>query len=638
MKTRIFIGLAALALFAAACEKEVWNAEAPKDGLKTYTAVMEQTDDTRSSVTAEGKFSWENGDEISVLGGAEIENTVSLSVDVNGVGSFSTSVSSPEYATYPRIAKSYSGGVLTVELPAAYDYTGSTNAAMLAVMTGVTDDPTTENVTFRHLGSVLRITLNSVPTGTTKMVFTTDRDITGDFVVTNPESSAPSISAAEKSTKNTITFNFTATVGVEDMTFYVPLPAGEYKQFDIELFNRETSVFKKTTAEGYVGVSVVRRQLLILPTIFVSTANCYLVSEAGTYTFNALVRGNGYAPSSTVVANIAADETYTADVLWETFGTSTAPQVGDLVKNVSYSNGSITFTATGEKGNALITLKNGTEILWSWHIWLADKPVNQVYNNNAGTMMDRNLGATSAEPGSVGSLGLMYQWGRKDPFMGSASVSDGTEKAASTLKWPAVQGISSKDGFLADLVKIPTTFIYESTEMYDWLYVKGGLNNADNLTRWQTVKTMYDPCPAGYRVPDGRLNNESRGLWGNAFDLQDYSFNQTGLWNSEKYGFDFAGVSANNKYFLMSRSADDSETVCWYPFTGELSATDKGNLKDVGTYGYYWSCTASTGNYEDRPQAGILYFYHYYTNNIDDISLTNNMGRTNGRAVRCLKE
>ena len=106
-----------------------------------------------------------------------------------------------------------------------------------------------------------------------------------------------------------------------------------------------------------------------------------------------------------------------------------APAVGDLVKNVSYSNGEITFRATDRKGNAVIAAKDAAgNILWSWHIWLTDQPVEHVYKNNAGTVMDRNLGATSATPGDIGALGLLYQWGRKDPFLGSSSISSNTTK------------------------------------------------------------------------------------------------------------------------------------------------------------------------------------------------------------------
>ena len=150
-----------------------------------------------------------------------------------------------------------------------------------------------------------------------------------------------------------------------------------------------------------------------------SPANCYIISKAGDYRIQA-VKGNSREPVGEVSA---------VEVLWETFGTDTAPQPGDLIAQVSYDSdkNTIAFSTGAEflKGNAAIAAKDaeGT-ILWSWHIWMTDKPEDQAYNNGAGTMMDRNLGATSATPGSVGALGLLYQWGRKDPFPGSSSISE----------------------------------------------------------------------------------------------------------------------------------------------------------------------------------------------------------------------
>jgi hypothetical protein len=132
------------------------------------------------------------------------------------------------------------------------------------------------------------------------------------------------------------------------------------------------------------------------------TANSYIVSDAGAYKFTP-TKGN---------SNESVGAISYADVLWETFGTDVTPNVGDLVKNVRYENGVISFEtpSTFKEGNAVIAAKDASDkILWSWHIWLTDEPEGQVYYNNAGTMMDRNLGATSATPGDVGARGLLYQ-------------------------------------------------------------------------------------------------------------------------------------------------------------------------------------------------------------------------------------
>ena len=148
-------------------------------------------------------------------------------------------------------------------------------------------------------------------------------------------------------------------------------------------------------------------------------SNSFIISYPGTYTFQT-VKGN----SSESVGSVAS-----AEVLWETFGTDEQPEVGSLVPFAVYKNGNITFGTPDQyrEGNAVIAAKDASgKILWSWHIWMTDQPQEHIYPNNAGTMMDRNLGATSAEPGSVGALGLLYQWGRKDPFLGSALITEST--------------------------------------------------------------------------------------------------------------------------------------------------------------------------------------------------------------------
>lgn len=82
------------------------------------------------------------------------------------------------------------------------------------------------------------------------------------------------------------------------------------------------------------------------------------------------------------------------------------------------------------KGNAVVAFKVDGIIFWSWHIWVTDNPANGVtYSQGIETdingnlinaqYMDRNLGATSNT--FLGdqwqkSGGLMYEWGRKDPF------------------------------------------------------------------------------------------------------------------------------------------------------------------------------------------------------------------------------
>ena len=321
------------------------------------------------------------------------------------------------------------------------------------------------------------------------------------------------------------------------------------------------------------------------------SSNCYIVSESGAYKFRS-VQGN----SETSVGDVSRVE-----VLWESFGTDVAPNVGDLIKSVSYKNGEITFQTadTFKEGNAVIAAKDASgTILWSWHIWLTDQPEEQVYYNNAGTMMDRNLGATSATPGDVGALGLLYQWGRKDPFLGSSSISDNVD-AQSTISWPSAIESDGLNGTILYATQCPTQFIMYNTINYDWYYT--GDSNTDD-TRWQSNKTIYDPCPAGWRVLDGG----SDGVWAKAGFLSG-----------------FHSYDSIDKGMLFD--IDFSSPASWYSAAGFRYYGD-GGLFGVGYYGYYWSIT---------PDDSYVYSLYFR----DDGSITPwNFYRANGQSVRCLKE
>ena len=108
--------------------------------------------------------------------------------------------------------------------------------------------------------------------------------------------------------------------------------------------------------------------------------------------------------------------------------------------------------------------------------------------------------SASATPGDVGALGLHYQWGRKDPFMGSSSISS-SEIAKSTITWPTPAQSNASRGTIDFAIANPTVFISGNGINYDWYY--SGNYMTEN-SRWSaSSKTIYDPCPAGWRVPEG---------------------------------------------------------------------------------------------------------------------------------------
>ncbi len=315
------------------------------------------------------------------------------------------------------------------------------------------------------------------------------------------------------------------------------------------------------------------------------TANCYLVKGTGNYKLKA-VKGN----STTSVG-----DAYKATVLWETFGTATTPNIGDLVRNVGYKDGYVYFSTPTNfaNGNASIAvLDTSGTILWSWHIWCsAEGWMDDVYTNNAGTLMDRNLGATSATPDSVGALGLMYQWGRKDPFLGSSSIS-ASSLAKSTGKWTT----NSSQQTVEYACQNPTTFICGN----EWCTGDGSRDSNYDL-RWKdTEKTAYDPCPVGYRVPKGGDN---------------------GFWATVSY------AERDSANLGLSWILADG-TTAWYPHAGFRSRSS-GELDYVGSISDYWSASPGT-SYTDT--ASVL----HYSNGLTGYSSNGN--RSLGSSVRCFRE
>ena len=328
-------------------------------------------------------------------------------------------------------------------------------------------------------------------------------------------------------------FSYTVTDLSDNTTYYYRMecwmPNG-WVYGDMKSFTTED--FVTIVPSGYSNLSDV------------TTANCYIVSQNGSYCF-LVAKGN---QSSALLYR-----TESASLLWESFGTSTTPSVGDLINSVSYSDGYITFQTadTFKEGNAVIAAKDADgNILWSWHIWLTDEPQEHIYRNNAGTMMDRNLGATSVTPGDVGALGLLYQWGRKDPFLGSSSISEEVE-ASSTIIWPDNVKTDSNTRTIEYTIANPTTFI-------------GNWDYDDGL--WRSEKTIYDPCPAGWRVPEGGNN----GVWATA------NFNEYTVY------YDYTNNGCSFRYNLHDKT--------WYPASGCRSYDGLDFEDSYGdNFGVYWA-------------------------------------------------
>ena len=168
-----------------------------------------------------------------------------------------------------------------------------------------------------------------------------------------------------------------------------------------------------------------------------------------------------------------------ADLVWDSSNEYSNNSLIDSIE-YDYENRRISFRAKQIEGNALIALyDNSDNIIWSWHLWLTDydPDENFITFSNGTILMDRYLGATSEE-----GIGLYYQWGRKDPF------------ASRKYNYYRASG----DPITVEYCNSnPNVFIgggYESTN-WDW--------NTEHTAFWSSTKSVYDPCPPGWKVMDG---------------------------------------------------------------------------------------------------------------------------------------
>ncbi len=323
------------------------------------------------------------------------------------------------------------------------------------------------------------------------------------------------------------------------------------------------------------------------------TANSYVVQPDKQYKFKATVKGNSNE-SVGAIAKVAFG--YTT----ENNSTFSLPDYNshgdeDVVGNMYLKDGYIYFSTSmdGHHGNStILAIDLHGNVLWSWHIWCPEEdPTSNTYSFDGGDnvtyeMMSLNLGALNNNPGDNKSLGLMYQWGRKDPFL-SARAWDSNSQAEYMGNHGSVSA-SAETSTLAYSISHPTTFIEGST---DWL------SDPDNGL-WGDTKTKYDPCPPGWKVP-------ARPVWSSAHSVV------------AEFDPQYKGLTMGSK---------------WYPAAGLRNSTSF-NLHNVGLEGHYWYATP-----HDAGTAHAFYFY-YQSSSSTDIDLNSHSdSKAQANSVRCVRE
>jgi len=197
-------------------------------------------------------------------------------------------------------------------------------------------------------------------------------------------------------------------------------------------------------------------------------------------------------------------------------------------------------------GNAILAVVDGSDnIIWSWHIWVTDTQIGATIpiTNHQGqifNLMPVTLGWCSIGTGLeyfdarkmyvkilqdggktsvftitqdntisyTSELGYApyYQWGRKDPLQPTMGATNAADRATYG-KYPANHNTSSAVSYQQS-IRTPNQMFSVSNGNWcnsyrkDLWCAKNGTEGQENNIK--ILKTIYDPCPVGFHVPETR--------------------------------------------------------------------------------------------------------------------------------------
>lgn len=252
-----------------------------------------------------------------------------------------------------------------------------------------------------------------------------------------------------------------------------------------------------------------------------------------------------------ITASISPSSVY--DILWQSSDTSIATIDNQSGKIIGVSEGTVTISASagGRTATCMVNVIKPTDYIDEYGV-----------NHGTGVIID-NVYWAPVNCGyriSMFEYGKLYQWGRKygQGYTGRMADDYGAiSKTYSdwTLPTYASGGVSATKGNLESNSNV----FFNSNSNMDWVNPQNDkLWNAG--TESEPVKTSYDPCPEGWRVP---TESEMEMLSENFSDIINYN-GKRGRWfsGSNPYGTDVsriflpaAGAMSGNGSYAMARGA-----------------------------------------------------------------------------------
>ena len=369
-----------------------------------------------------------------------------------------------------------------------------------------------------------------------------------------------------------------------------------------------------------------------------NTANSYVISAPGYYRIplvygNAIKNGNtnesAYKTSNTgtnILSNFKDhnEQLITSPWIAETNSGANKPNGAKLVwadetglvetstLKISSDGKFLQFRVPKNKiknGNAVIAATKDGVVVWSWHLWFTEanvlnttkvtnfQNVDYYFTNetlgwkytkwqtttysaprkvkvkvrqlekNGGNYKESTITITQNNGALREGYNTLYQFGRKDALPGTDDNLEGT------FTKNGGNNMSIRNG-----IQHPGTLYTHGSTWYS-VYNQYNLWSMENTTTGfndnAVVKTIYDPCPAGFHMP---ASNAFTGFTTTGNNSNTFSeFNVSGAW---EHGWNF-----NNKI-------TSPDATVYFPASGYRNS-ENGSLFGMGYFGYYRSAGPS---------------------------------------------
>lgn len=362
-----------------------------------------------------------------------------------------------------------------------------------------------------------------------------------------------------------------------------------------------------------------------------NTANCYVVKSVGEYCFP-LVYGNAIKngeANTTAYTKTAGD--YSHDFVNHLDNVITDPYIANnegctpfkaelsmadtdsIFSNIAVANGGntlyIRFTVnsipeTGANGVISVLDPIGV-VMWSWHIWVWPDDLTPVEITNK-TKVNYNILPVNLATKKSATEGKMYnwfyQWGRPTPMLPPKDYNSETNATNYGVKSFTISSLKADTYGVG--IQNPQMFYANKPSEYNWFGSVSYYNlwdancvstgNSDNTV----IKTVYDPCPAGFKIPNG---------------------------NTFTYFSASNAIGNFNNGWRLKRNAEDTSGV-FFPASGSrINAS--GNIDRIGNYGMYWFSSADSQDY--------AYIMFLYTGKVEQQYIGR---RASGYSVRPVQE